>query len=367
MKRQIVRIDERKCDGCGACVPACHEGAIQIIDGKARLVSEVYCDGLGACLGECPQGAITVEERDVPAFSAAAAVAAKRAPFPARAPAAPPQRPASAAASAAAAAGNGAAVLDRNIRELIAEYPGIDPILRQFGIACTECALGTCRLRDVVEVHGLAPAAESVLLGGIAALVCPGQPLALPASNRRIKAGGGQNRRLAPPFRRLVEEHTYIKRVLALTPRLTAGLPQALAARRERLAAVLDFIRGYADTYHHAKEEEILFTFFPGQSEIIRAFTTEHESGRGHVRAAAAALTAGDGGAVAAALTAYAALLHDHIRKEDDILYPWMDRSLSDSDIGRLFARCAEVDRRFGDKPAAFEAAVAHWEQEITG
>lgn len=61
--RKIVHIDEEKCNGCGACVPACVEGALRIIDGKARLISEVYCDGLGACLGKCPQDAITVEER----------------------------------------------------------------------------------------------------------------------------------------------------------------------------------------------------------------------------------------------------------------------------------------------------------------
>lgn len=66
--RKIVRIDEEKCDGCGACVPACAEGAIEIIDGKARLLSEKYCDGLGACLGECPQGAITIEERESEEF-----------------------------------------------------------------------------------------------------------------------------------------------------------------------------------------------------------------------------------------------------------------------------------------------------------
>jgi len=61
--RKIIRIDEEKCNGCGVCVPTCAEGALQIIDGKAKLVSEIYCDGLGACLGECPQGAITIEER----------------------------------------------------------------------------------------------------------------------------------------------------------------------------------------------------------------------------------------------------------------------------------------------------------------
>jgi len=64
MKRSIIKIDDEKCTGCELCVPNCPEGAIQIIDGKARLVSDLFCDGLGACLGHCPEGAITVEERD---------------------------------------------------------------------------------------------------------------------------------------------------------------------------------------------------------------------------------------------------------------------------------------------------------------
>ncbi len=62
--RRIIKIDEDKCDGCGICAEACHEGAIRIIGGKAKLVSETYCDGLGDCIGECPQGAITFEERE---------------------------------------------------------------------------------------------------------------------------------------------------------------------------------------------------------------------------------------------------------------------------------------------------------------
>jgi Fe-S-cluster-containing hydrogenase component 2 len=66
--RKIVKIDEEKCNGCGLCVPACAEGALQIIDGKAKLISEIYCDGLGACLGECPQDAIIIEEREAEVF-----------------------------------------------------------------------------------------------------------------------------------------------------------------------------------------------------------------------------------------------------------------------------------------------------------
>jgi len=62
--RQVIKIDEEKCDGCGLCAEACHEGAIQIIDGKAKLVSDSYCDGLGDCIGECPRGAISFETRE---------------------------------------------------------------------------------------------------------------------------------------------------------------------------------------------------------------------------------------------------------------------------------------------------------------
>ena len=68
VKRNIVKIDEEKCNGCGQCITACAEGAIKLINGKAKLISEVYCDGLGACIGHCPQDAITIEQREAPQF-----------------------------------------------------------------------------------------------------------------------------------------------------------------------------------------------------------------------------------------------------------------------------------------------------------
>jgi len=66
--RKIIKIDDELCDGCGVCVPSCAEGAIEVVDGKARVVAEKYCDGLGACLRECPRGALTVEEREAEEF-----------------------------------------------------------------------------------------------------------------------------------------------------------------------------------------------------------------------------------------------------------------------------------------------------------
>ena len=78
MIRKIIKIDEEKCIGCGACAEACHEGAIEMIDGKAKLTREDYCDGLGDCLPACPTDAITFEEREAPAYDEAAVLASKK-------------------------------------------------------------------------------------------------------------------------------------------------------------------------------------------------------------------------------------------------------------------------------------------------
>ena len=86
MIRKIIKIDADKCNGCGACAAACHEGAIGMVDGKARLLREDYCDGLGDCLPACPTGAITFEEREAPAYDHAAVMAAKAAKEKAAAP-----------------------------------------------------------------------------------------------------------------------------------------------------------------------------------------------------------------------------------------------------------------------------------------
>lgn len=77
MVRRIIEIDQEKCNGCGACAAACHEGAIGMVDGKAKLLREDYCDGLGDCLPACPTGAISFEEREAPAYDHAAVMAAK--------------------------------------------------------------------------------------------------------------------------------------------------------------------------------------------------------------------------------------------------------------------------------------------------
>ncbi|MBQ8537523.1 MAG: 4Fe-4S binding protein, partial [Clostridia bacterium] len=105
MIRKIIRIDEEKCNGCGACAAACHEGAIEMVDGKARLTREDYCDGLGDCLPACPVDAISFEEREAPAYDEAAVMKAKaaKAPLPCGCPGSQSKAIARTAAPAAAA------------------------------------------------------------------------------------------------------------------------------------------------------------------------------------------------------------------------------------------------------------------------
>jgi NAD-dependent dihydropyrimidine dehydrogenase PreA subunit len=195
--RNIIEIDEELCDGCGECVPSCAEGALQIIDGKARLVSDVLCDGLGACLGECPTGALQVIQRDAPEFDEAA-VEAHLGPEAAHSPrhTAPPQTqsqapaPASAFASAHPAAGHGCPGSSVKIFPLIDKTPVAAPPAYAAGASGSKLRQWPVQLhlvpptapffqdRDVLLAADCVPVAvadfhESFLDGRGLAIACP--------------------------------------------------------------------------------------------------------------------------------------------------------------------------------------------------
>jgi hemerythrin-like domain-containing protein len=232
-----------------------------------------------------------------------------------------------------------------NVKTVIDRFPEAGGILAEFGIGCVSCSVGTCLLSDVVEIHGLSAGEEASLLGRLSAVVSPGAPPP-PARAGAGKARGPGRTGYSPPLKILVDEHVLIKRWLALVPAFAAALDVRDEEGRRAVLEGIDFIRSYADRFHHAKEEDLLFALFDRDLDILKAMREDHERGRGHVRGILEGLERRDRGSVAEHLGGYAAVLTEHIGKEDGILYPWMDRNLSVSQVGALFARFAEVDGR---------------------
>lgn len=248
------------------------------------------------------------------------------------------------------------------IKETIERFPRVGAILEEFGIGCVPCSAGTCRLSDVVEIHNLSPADETALLRRIAGVIDPGRRPNLPA---RKESAPGRSRAIAlsPPMKRLVDEHTRIKRFIALIPGIIGRLDLESEEGRARILRVVDFIRNYADRFHHAKEEDILFGYFPPELDILQTMLEDHRRGRARVQGILDALERRDGAEVAANLSGYAGILTEHIKKEDEILYPWMDRNLSTRQVGEMYAKFQEVDERFLQEQEKYELFVANLEE----
>ncbi|MBI2441246.1 MAG: hemerythrin domain-containing protein [Lentisphaerae bacterium] len=252
--------------------------------------------------------------------------------------------------------------LNSEIKAIIRQYPPVEKVLTDFGIGCGPCSVGSCLLKDIVAIHNLSAEAEQDLLTRIAGIIHPGQPIKLPARQASRPAKTKESR-LSPPMQMLGVEHVLIKRLLALIPQLIATMDLTSAPGRQRILEAVDFIRSYADRYHHAKEEDILFKYFDEKTDILKVMRTDHESARGHVRAILVAVERQERDQVAEHLNAYYELLQQHIKKEDEILYPWMDRQLSDSQVGQLFAQFNEANKALSQAPQKYQALIIRLEQ----
>lgn len=253
--------------------------------------------------------------------------------------------------------------LQSPIKELIGRFPAVGTILEEYAIGCVPCGMGTCLLRDIVDIHNLSPGDEEELMSRIAGVVAPGRAVAIPRSGRDRTAGPGKVS-YSPPMKMLVEEHRRILRFVALIPALTAGLDVESGEGRGRILDAVDFIRSYADRFHHAKEEEILFACFDEGLTILKAMHDDHRRGRACVQGVLDALGRRDEEGVSRNLAGYGEILTEHIRKEDEILYPWMDRNLTTRQVGELYARFRGVDATFLDAGERYEAFVGSLEEQ---
>ncbi len=254
-------------------------------------------------------------------------------------------------------------LIQRGIKQIIDEYPELGTILGEYDIGCVPCSVGTCLLKDIVDIHNLTPESEQEMMTRIAKVVYPDRDISVPLKEKK-QATADNEIKYSPPMKKLVDEHELIKRLVALIPALIEKMDMEKESGRQVIFDAVEFIRSYADKYHHAKEEEILFKYFEEDLDILKVMYEDHKAGRAHVRAVVEAVQKRERATAAKHLDSYRELLTEHIKKEDEILYPWMDRELSDSQIGQLFTQFNDVDATFGDAPAQYRELIIKLEEE---
>lgn len=238
--------------------------------------------------------------------------------------------------------------LNTPIKEIITEFSEVGKILEEYNIGCVPCTLGSCLLKDIVVIHNLSPDVENELLYRIEKSIYPSRIIDKPTTIKRDLKPAGLS--YSPPIKRLVDEHTLIKKWIGLIPKVLETINISSVRDREFLNDGLDFIRFYADKFHHAKEEDILFEYTDKNLDIIKTILKDHENARSYVRASALAIEKNDCDELKKNLSLYKELLTEHIDKEDKILYPWIDRGLSTTQVGELFSRFDEAEKKIDSK-----------------
>ena len=218
------------------------------------------------------------------------------------------------------------------IKDVIKVYPKIGDLLAAYDVDCVACAVGTCLLKDVLDIHNFSPDEKNVINRQMEQIMNKEEVdlSAIPQAQDRKKPS------ISKAIKMLMDEHRNILRLLDLAQYL-ADRRELTVQNMETLDRLVFFIRNYADKYHHAKEENILFARTGENQEIIKAMLTEHVMGRNFVSEAVAGAKVNSREQIRQGLCGYIDLLREHIRKEDTILYPWFDRAMSDSEKDGLF------------------------------
>ena len=254
--------------------------------------------------------------------------------------------------------------LNTGIKEIIGRFPGVKDILDGFKIGCTSCNVGTCKLVDIVEIHNLSGEEEQELMKKIGMIIYPAGGFKVPVIERKVKAKDG-GIKYSPPVKKLVDEHKLIKRLLALIPSISVYVAGGSNNYHEYIIECTDFIRNYADKYHHAKEEDILFKYFDEKQDIIQVMYEDHKKGRALVKSTLEALAGNDKKTISDNLNSYRELLTEHIKKEDEILFPWMDSQLSTGQIGEMYSKFNEAELIAGDTSRKYEDLIYKLESKF--
>ena len=239
--------------------------------------------------------------------------------------------------------------LNRNIKEIITEFPKIEEILDEYSIGCGTCGEGLCLLKDILEIHYLEEDLENELISRISHVISPDKSFEFPKRKRKSK--GLKEFNYSPPMKKMVDEHVLIKRWLTLIPKVIENIDLDSGEGLEIINKGISFIRNFADKFHHKKEEDETFKYFNENLDIFKVIRNDHVKVRGHVKAMIQAIEDKDRDVLTEHLRAYSEILPEHIKKEDEILYPWMDRNLSINQIGQLLSRFNEIDEEYGEAP----------------
>ena len=255
------------------------------------------------------------------------------------------------------------AYMSRGIKEVIKEFPSVEKILDEYGIGCGPCAVGLCLLKDIVSIHNLPADQEREMMGRISQAILPGQKIQIPGVERKPE-DKPKELKYSPPMKKLVDEHVLIKKWLALIPEILPRLDLESEEDRQLIRDGVDFIRSYADKFHHAKEEDILFKYFDENLDMVKVMCEDHKTARNHVKAIVGALERKDRETVVRHLNAYRRLLSQHIKREDEVMLPWMDRQISVSQVGEMFSKFQEVEEKMDSYQRKYEDFISRVEKK---
>jgi len=255
--------------------------------------------------------------------------------------------------------------LNLSIKEVIQKFPQIEKILNEYEIACGTCTMGLCLLKDILEIHKLPPAESKILMERICKVITKGpeddleekkEILFLPRPNV-----------CSPAMTILVAEHSWIKKWLAFIPEVITYITLNPQEKRDLILAGVDFIRNYADKFHHAKEEEILFKYFSPDWEVLKVMKEDHTTARKLRQAILVSLDQDDEHGLSTNLQAYQQLLSQHIKKEDDVLFPWLEKQLSPGQLSDLFSKFQDVELGADFHPQDYENFIQNLEEKLKG